>query len=118
MKIPVVVLGVFLCLGAFAQGQANNPNSKSTQQTATRMKRPSEGIGQSVTGCVDEENGHYVLRDIKTDQLIRLQPAGESADNDFARFVGHQAQATGTVSTGTMTVAHIGQVADMCPIGK
>jgi len=59
-----------------------------------------------------------VLRDVQTDQLIKLLPSGESADNDFARFVGHQAQASGTLSSGTLTVTHIGQVADMCPIGK
>jgi hypothetical protein len=119
MKSRIVLLGAFLCLGAFARGQANNPNNKDTQQqSANRVKRPAEGTAESVTGCVDEQNGHYVLRDVKTDQLIKLQPSGESADNDFARFVGHQAQATGTLSSGTLTVAHIGQVADMCPIGK
>ncbi|HUB81923.1 MAG TPA: hypothetical protein VMB03_24165 [Bryobacteraceae bacterium] len=119
MKFPIVVLGAFLCLGAFAQGQANNPNNKDAQQqSANRVKRPADGTAQSVTGCVDEENGHYVLRDVKTDQLVRLQPSGESADNDFARFVGHQAQASGSMSGGTLTVSRIGQVADMCPIGK
>jgi hypothetical protein len=123
VKFRIALLsGAFLCLGAFAQGQATNPNqnTKATQQqSANRVKRPTSTSGQSVTGCVDETNGHYVLRDVQTDQLIRLQPGGENADNDFARFVGHQAQASGMLSsTGTMTVSHIGQVADMCPIGK
>jgi hypothetical protein len=120
MKIRIAMLGTLLCLGAFAQGQANDPNNKSTQQqTANRMKRPpAEGAAQSVTGCVDEQDGHYVLRDVQTSQLIRLQATGTSGDNDFARFVGHQAQASGTMSSGTLTVAHIGQVADMCPVGK
>jgi hypothetical protein len=117
MKIRIVMLGTLLCLGAFAQGQANDPNNKSPQQqTANRVKRP-DGA-QSVTGCVDEQNGHYVLRDLQTSQLIRLQATGVNADNDFARFVGHQAQASGTISSGTLTVTHIGQVADMCPVGK
>lgn len=117
MKIQVAVLGAFLCLGAFAQGQTNNQNTKATQQqTANRMKQPGEA--QSVRGCVDEENGHYVLRDTQTDRLIRLQSAGMNADDDFARFVGHQAEASGAVSAGTMTVKSIGKVADMCPVGK
>jgi hypothetical protein len=81
------------------------------------MKR-GESVAQSVTGCVDEQNGHYVLRDLKTSQLIRLESTGMGADDDFARFVGHQAQASGTLSSGTMTVTSIGQVADMCPVGK
>jgi hypothetical protein len=113
------MLGTLLCIGAFAQGQANDPNNKSTQQqTANRVKRPAEGTAQSVTGCVDEQDGHYVLRDVQTYQLIRLQATGVNADNDFAKFVGHQAQASGTVSSGTLTVTHIAQVADMCPVGK
>ena len=119
MKFPVVLFGVFVCLGAFAQGQANDQNNKSTQQqSANRVKRPTEGSLQSVTGCVDQQNGHYVLRDVKTSQLIRLEPTGESADNDFARFVGHQAQASGTLTAASMTVTHISQVADMCPVGQ
>jgi hypothetical protein len=120
MKFRIALLGSFLCLGVFAQGQTSNPNSKSTQQqSANRMRRTTEASAQSITGCVDQQDGQYVLRDVKTDQLIRLQASGENADNDFARFVGHQAQASGMLSSaGTMTVNHIGQVADMCPIGK
>jgi len=119
MKIRIAMLGTLLCLGAFAQGQANDPNNKSTQQTANRVKRPpAEGAAQSVTGCVDQQDGHYVLRDVQTYQLIRLQATGVNADNDFAKFVGHQAQASGTMSSGSLTVTHISQVADMCPVGK
>jgi hypothetical protein len=121
MKLHILVAGGLLCLGMAASGQTRsqdqNSNSKSTQ-SANRMKRPTDASAQSVTGCVDEQDGHYVLRDTKTDQLIRLQATGVSADNDFARFVGHQAQASGTISGGTLTVTQIGQVADMCPIGK
>lgn len=119
MKLHIVVLSGLLCLGVAAMGQTGSQNqtSKSTQ-SANRMKRPTDASAQSVTGCVDEQDGHYVVRDVKTDQLIRLQAMGVSADNDFARFVGHQAQASGTISGGTLTVTQIGQVADMCPIGK
>jgi hypothetical protein len=117
MRFQILLLGTILCLGAAAQGQTTNPNTKSTQ-SANRMKQPASTEAQSVTGCVDEQNGHYVLRDVQTSQLITLQSAGTDADNDFARFVGHQAQASGTISSSTLTVTHIGQVADMCPAGK
>jgi hypothetical protein len=120
MKLQVLILGGFLCLGTAAWGQTSSQSPQNTQdkntQSADRLKAPQ--AGDTVTGCVDEQNGHYVLRDVKTDQLIRLQPSGANADNDFARFVGHQAQAIGSVSSGTMTVNHISQVADMCPVGK
>jgi len=74
--------------------------------------------GQSITGCVDQQDGHYVIRDVGSNDLIKLQSSENSADDQFARFVGHQAEASGTLQSGTLTVTHIGQVADMCPIGK
>lgn len=120
MKLPVFVIGGLLCLGAVAPAQTtkDQPKTKSTQQSANRMKRASDATGQSVTGCVDQQDGHYVIRDIQSDRLITLQPTGTNADDGFARFVGHQAQASGTLSGDKLTVTQIGQVADMCPIGK
>ena len=117
MKLQMLVLGGLLCLGATAPAQTSGQNTKSTQ-SANRMKNSPATPGQSVTGCVDQQDGHYVLRDLQTAQLVRLQAASTDADNDFARFVGHQAQAGGTMSSGVLTVTHISQVADMCPVGK
>jgi hypothetical protein len=117
MKIQILLLGGLLCLGAVAPGQTSSQNTKSTQ-SANRMKKAATVSGQSVTGCVDQRDGHYVLRDIQSDKLITLQSTSTTADDEFARFVGHQAQASGTLSADTLTVTHIGQVADMCPIGK
>jgi hypothetical protein len=116
MKLQILVLGGILCLGATAPGQTNGQNTKSTQ-SANRMKRPS-AVAATVTGCVDEQAGHYVIRDMQTSNLISLEPSGTDPDSSFAKFVGHQAEASGTMSSGTLTVTHIGQVADMCPIGK
>ena len=119
MKLSIFVLGGLLCLGAVAQ--QNSQPSQDTQkntQSADRMKRPAATGAHSITGCVDEQNGKYVLRDRETDQLITLQPTGTDANDDFARFVGHQAAASGTMSSGTMTVTQISKVADMCPVGK
>ena len=117
MKLQILVLGGLLCLGATAPAQTSGQDAKSTQ-SANRMKRPPATAGQSVTGCVDQQDGRYVLRDLQTAQLVRLQATSTDADNDFARFVGHQAQASGTMSSGVLTVTHIAQGADMCPAGN
>jgi hypothetical protein len=122
MKLHSFVLGGVLCLVALASGQTgqsqpSSQNSKSTQ-SADRLKQPAAATGQSVTGCVDEQGGHYVLRDTQSGQLIQLQTGDNTADEQFARFVGHQAQASGTLASGKLTVAHIAQVADMCPVGQ
>jgi len=116
MKLHTFVLAGLLCFGAAAQTQTTAPQDNKNTQSANRVK--SANSGQSVTGCVDEQNGHYVLRDTQSDKLVVLKASGINADDDFARFVGHQAQASGTMDSTTLTVTHIGQVADMCPIGK
>jgi hypothetical protein len=126
MKLHIFVLGGLLCLGSLAAAQTSNSQSadqkKSTQQSANRMKRPPAAApmttGQSITGCVDQQGDRYVIRDQQTDRLITLSPAGANADDQFARFVGHQAQVSGSLTSDTLTVSQIGQVADMCPIGK
>jgi hypothetical protein len=117
MKLQVILLGVFFCLASPAQTQTTGQNTKSTE-SANRVKRPTPSAQQSLTGCVDEQNGHYVLRDAQSSQLLTLQaPAGDD-DTYFARFVGHQTQVSGTRSSDTIKVTHIGQVADMCGSGK
>ena len=118
MKFQIVLLGAILCLGASAQqAQTGSQETKSTQ-SANRMKQTVPAIGQSLTGCVDEQNGHYVLRDAQTSQLINLQPTGTDDNSAFAKFVGHQVQVSGTKSSDTLKVTHIGQIADMCGTGK
>jgi len=119
MKTQVLVLGAFLCLGVAASAQTTPQpaqNQKSTQ-SANRIKRNTTTGEQSMVGCVDQQGSAYVLRDVKTDQLITLQSTG-NADDNFARFVGHQVQVSGSASSGGLKVTQIGQVADMCPIGK
>jgi hypothetical protein len=122
MKLHLLVLAGVLSLATFASAQTApsqpTPQKSPESQSANRIKRPAVETGQSITGCVDQQDGHYVIRDAGSNELIKLQSSENSADDQFARFVGHQAQASGTLMSGTLTVTHIGQVADMCPIGK
>lgn len=112
MKLQILLLGAFLCLGASAQGQTTNQNAKTTQ-SANRVKQSASQAGQ-IIGCVDQQNGHYVLRDAHSDRLLTLQPTSSNADDSFAQFVGHEVQASGSESSGTLKVTSIGKIADMC----
>jgi hypothetical protein len=117
MKFRIALLGVLFGLGTLVQGQTTSPNAKTTQ-TANRMKQASPTGQRSLTGCVDQQDGHYVMRDNQTSQILSLQSPGSDDDTWFARFVGHQAQVSGTQTSGNLKVAHIEQVADMCGTGK
>src|ERR1035438_3426091 len=114
MKFQILLLGAILCLGLTAQGQTTGQGTKSTQ-SANRMKRqPVSTVQQSATGCVDEQSGHYVLRDAETSRLINLQSPNSNDDAYFAKYVGHKAQISGAKTSDSMKVTSISQVADMC----
>lgn len=117
MRFQILFLGAILGLAAMAQGQTGKQEPKTTQ-SADRMKQFATAGEQSVTGCVDEQNGHYVLHDVQTSQLVTLKSTGTDDDSQFAKFLGHQTQASGNLSSGTMKVARIAQVADMCGSGQ
>jgi hypothetical protein len=104
MKCSIVLLGLLFC------------NSAKTTQVAVNRHQPAPQAEQSLTatGCVDERNGHYVLRDEQSGQLLNLQAPGENDDTWFARYVGHKAQASGAESSGTLSVTRVKPVADMC----
>lgn len=119
MKVHIALLGAFLCLGVALQGQITDQTETKSTQSANRMKRPVTGVQQSLTGCVDQQNGHYVMRDVQTSQIISLQSPGSDDDTWFARYVGHQVQASGTrAADSSLKVSQIHQVADMCGNGK
>jgi hypothetical protein len=118
VKFQALLLGALLCLGvATAQAQTENQNTKKTTPSADRMKQPASESA-TMTGCVDEQNGHYVIRVAQTEQLLTLQAPGPDADTYFAKFVGHAVQASGTESSGTLKITNIRQIADMCGTGQ
>jgi hypothetical protein len=119
MKFRMILLGAAFCLGAMAQTQPASPQTtKSTEQSANRIKQPSSTTAAlTVKGCVDQQGSHYVMRDIETSQIIALQAPGPE-DEWFARYVGHQVEASGDKSSSTLKVASIHQTADMCGTGK
>lgn len=116
MKVRIVVAGMVLCLGALVQGQTSN--SSKTAQSANRMKQAQPSVSQTVIGCVDQQNGQYVMRDEQTSQIVNLTPSGTDSDSAFARFVGHKVQVSGAKTATSMRVTQIHQVADMCGTGR
>jgi hypothetical protein len=111
MKFQVVMLGVLFCLAADVAGQPNQggPTSK-----------PVSAAQQSLTGCIDEQFGQYVLLDGQMLRMARLQSAGPNQDV-FAKYLGHKVQVNGARSSGpkgVFTVTGIEQIADNCAPAK
>jgi hypothetical protein len=111
MKLLVLITVVF----SFGVQSAEKPKEDTplANKTATRVKK-------FLTGCVDEQDGQYVLLDEQLGRITKLQSGG-SDDETFARYLGSKVQVTGTRSStpnGPLKVATIKQVADSCANGK
>ncbi len=73
----------------------------------------------SLTGCVDERDGQYVLtNDTDLKPIARLLPAAGSAEDNFARHMGHKVAVKGKLSKEAalpvMTVESVETVSEAC----
>jgi hypothetical protein len=77
------------------------------------------GAKASLTGCIDERDGQYVLtNDTNLQPTARLQPAAGSPEDNFARHMGHKVKVQGVLSKEeplpTMTVESVETVSQTC----
>jgi hypothetical protein len=101
----------FLALLMFAGSLAAVPPQ------AGQTERPAAKA--SLTGCVDERDGQYLLtNDTDLQPKARLQPAAGSAEDNFAKHMGHKVTVRGKVSKETplpvMTVESIEKISEEC----
>jgi hypothetical protein len=112
MKFRIVLLGVLICMAA--------QTASNRSQSAPAPYKPAPAAQQSLTGCVDEQDGHYVLLDDQMSKITNLQSA--SSDQEvFAKHLGRKVQVTGTKSSGqesTFKVTDIERVAGNCGQAK
>ncbi|MGB7759502.1 MAG: hypothetical protein WBL61_06720 [Bryobacteraceae bacterium] len=112
MKFRVVLLGVLICLVAQAAGKPS--------QGVPTMNQSDSKTQQSLTGCIDEQDGQYVLLDDQMRKITSLQSAGSDKDV-FAKYVGSMVQVRGTKSSernATFKVTSIKEVAGNCGQAK
>jgi hypothetical protein len=89
-----------------------------TKPGAKQKNEPSKTNPATMTGCVDEQEGHYILIDDRTrDPIANLEAQGFETEG-FAKHVGHKVTVRGTSSPGetrpTFRVRSIETVSDTC----
>lgn len=91
-KIALLMIGA-LCLlpgGGLAQTRG---------QSQPERKAPAKKTPQaSLTGCVDQQDGHYVLIHDQSRELIATLEADGFPTEGFAKHVGHKVTVRGTSS--------------------
>ncbi len=86
-----------------------------TPQTA----QPQRTAKASLTGCIDEHDGQYVLtNDTNLQPVARLKPAAGSAEDNFARHMGQKVTVGGVLSKDEplpwLTVQSVKVVSETC----
>ena len=90
----LTVLTVCAPTAVFAAGQS--PDSQ--KEPANSKKRAS---GTSLTGCVDQQEGRYVLTDDRTLSPVADLEADGFPTEGFAKHVGHKVTIRGISSSGS-----------------
>jgi hypothetical protein len=90
------------------------------QEQKQQPKKESKSTSDSMTGCVDEQSGRYVLTNDRDLALIAILEADGFPTEAFAKHMGHKVTVQGTIipsGTGTQPtfkVRSVVAVSDTC----
>ena len=88
------------------------------QENQQQPKKDAKSQGDSMTGCIDEQDGIYVLTNDRDLALIAILQADGFPTEAFAKHVGHKVTVRGTTIPGgphpTFKVRSIAAVSDSC----
>ncbi|HEX3879640.1 MAG TPA: hypothetical protein VHW24_21805 [Bryobacteraceae bacterium] len=91
------------------------PFETSQQEAAPKKEAPS---GTSLTGCVDEQDGRYIMTDDREMKPIANLEADGFPQEGFAKHLGHKVTVRGTSTPGdprpTFKVRSITTVSETC----
>ena len=86
---------------------------------AQTRKNTKSAAKASLTGCVDEKDGQYVLtNDRNLQPIARLEPSAGTAEDNFARHMGHKVTVRGKLAQqeplAVLTVEGLETVSETC----
>jgi len=109
-RIAITLAVIFLAIGS------SNPPLAAQQEQ--QPKKESKSASGSMTGCVDEQDGRYVLTNDSDLALIAILEADGFPTEAFAKHMGHKVTVRGTVIPGgtqpTFRVRSVTAVSDTC----
>lgn len=104
--------------GVAASNSGSEQADRKQQQDQKQKQSKAKDSGSSLTGCIDEQNGHYVMVNDRTlDPIADLQAEGFETEG-FAKHVGHKVTVRGTSNPGEtrplFKVRSIEAISDTC----
>jgi hypothetical protein len=87
-------------------------------QTEKQQPKSASKTGASLTGCIDEQDGHYVLVDDRTLTPIASLEADGFPQEAFAKHLGHRVTVRGILNPGAarpvFKVRSVDKISDTC----
>lgn len=99
LRPAVMVLTVLAAFSAGPCPAAGAEQDTSKQQSKDKAAPPAKEASASLTGCVDEQEGSYVLLSDRTMSPIANLEADGFPKEGFAKHVGHKVTVRGTSNT-------------------
>jgi hypothetical protein len=81
--------------------------------------KTSSNAPRTLTGCVNEVNGKYVLLDGQMQKIVGLQAAASNDEAVFAKRLGHTVRVRGTMDStgnGELGVTRIDPISGTCRV--
>jgi hypothetical protein len=119
-RFTLLILVAFVSawsLPGAAPSDAGSEQAGQKQNQEQKESKPKDS-GASLTGCVDEQDGHYVMISEQTRDLIADLQADGFETEGFAKHVGHKVTVRGISNPGTtrplFRVRSIEKISDSC----
>jgi hypothetical protein len=94
----VILTGFAVLAPGVARSAAQAPDADKKAQTSKKQA----ASGSSLTGCVDEKDGHYVLTDDRNLSPVADLEADGFPTEGFAKHVGHKVTVRGKSRSGSI----------------
>jgi hypothetical protein len=119
--IPLTLLALVFAgsrPGVAASDSGSEQADRKQQQDQKQKQSKAKDGGASLTGCIDEQNGKYVMVNDRTlDPIADLQAEGFETEG-FAKHMGHKVTVRGTSNPGEtrplFKVRSIEEISDTC----
>jgi hypothetical protein len=108
---------LFAVLMSAAPPEQNSGNSDGSQKKAAPKSKSTRPAQASLTGCVDEQDGKYVLLDDRMlNKLANLETAIASSEDFFAKHMGHKVIVKGTKASGQENIFKVTSIEDIAEV--
>jgi len=96
----LALVAIWTLPGVAASNAGSEQAGQKQKQDQKQKQSNTKDSGASLTGCIDEQNGRYVMINDRTlDPIADLQADGFDTE-DFAKHVGHRVTVRGTSNPG------------------